>query len=181
MTLYRRGQTLIIPKQMVRHHHKQACPSHGMLYCTIFRHSAKQVLGDLPPQRQSEGRGVSILPRSSVPQDKLSDGFYLHIFTRKKPSGKHRLILNLKPLNKKMKCKKFWMESIYSVRNLLLPWVFMATVDLLDAYLYTYQKGKITTMTRNHSAFPVHLCDFRHFFSTQNFHQNPGRSSEELD
>ena len=41
-----------------------------------------------------------------------------------------------RPLNLSIRYKKFWMETIYSVNNLLQKEVFMATLDLRDAYLH---------------------------------------------
>ncbi|XP_018409532.1 PREDICTED: breast cancer type 2 susceptibility protein [Nanorana parkeri] len=72
----------------------------------------------------------------SVPVMKEKTGFYSHVFLRKKPSGGFRVILNLKPLNKVVRYKRFRMESIYTIRELLLPAMFLATVDLRDAYLH---------------------------------------------
>lgn len=73
---------------------------------------------------------------SQVPKDQEGKGFYSHIFMVKKPSGKFRLILNLKVLNRSIKYKKFRMDTIFSVRNLLTPKCHMASIDLRDAYLH---------------------------------------------
>lgn len=76
-------------------------------------------------------QGVLIL----VPQEERSKGFYSHVFVFKMPLGKLCLILNLKPLNQAIRYKKFHMESFFSVKNMFQPRVFMATMDLRDAYL----------------------------------------------
>ena len=84
------------------------------------------LLGDLLDQR--------VL--SEVPQEEEGQGVYSHVFVVKKPSGKYRLILNLRPLNKWVRYKRFRMESIFSVTSLIFPKCYMATVDLRDAYLH---------------------------------------------
>lgn len=43
---------------------------------------------------------------------------------------------NHEPLNLSIRYKNIWMESIYSIRNLLQKEVFMATMDLREAYLH---------------------------------------------
>ena len=71
-----------------------------------------------------------------VPQQEEGLGCYSHVFLVKKPSGKFRLILNLKILNKSIRYKRFRMDSIYSVRKLLPAGCFLASIDLRDAYLH---------------------------------------------
>ncbi|XP_040215566.1 coiled-coil domain-containing protein 134 isoform X1 [Rana temporaria] len=71
-----------------------------------------------------------------VPTKEIGGGFYSHIFVVRKPSGKFRLILNLKPLNVSVRYKRFRMDSIYSVKALHPPNCFMASIDLKDAYLH---------------------------------------------
>lgn len=67
-------------------------------------------------------------------------GFYSHIVTKKKTSRKLKLILGLKPLNRKIEYKKFRMAFIYSIRNILPAGEFMTTVDLKGAYLHVQIK-----------------------------------------
>ena len=71
-----------------------------------------------------------------VPLGQEGQGVYSHIFVVPKPSGKFRLIINLRPLNVHLQYKKFRMENVYSLRGLLLEGVFMVTIDLRDAYLH---------------------------------------------
>ena len=71
-----------------------------------------------------------------VPKQQEGRGFYSHIFLVKKPSGKYRLILNLKILNRSIRYKHFRMDTIYSITKLLSPGCFMASLDLRDAYLH---------------------------------------------
>ncbi|XP_077308637.1 uncharacterized protein LOC143927975 [Lithobates pipiens] len=71
-----------------------------------------------------------------VPPQEINQGFYSHVFVVKKPSGKFRLILNLKLLNKWVTYRKFRMETIFTVRSVLPPNCFMASLDLRDAYLH---------------------------------------------
>ena len=56
------------------------------------------------------------------------------IFVRVKPDGGYRLILNLKKLNEKVEYKKFKMETIGTIIQLVKPGVFMSKVDIKDAY-----------------------------------------------
>ena len=62
------------------------------------------------------------------------EGFYSGIFSRPKKDGSNRLILNLKKLNSYIKYQHFKMESIQNVIEILKPNVFMASVDLKDAF-----------------------------------------------
>lgn len=71
-----------------------------------------------------------------VPAEEVGGGFYSHVFVVRKPSGKYRLILNLKPLNQSVTYKRFRIESIFSVRALLPQNCYMALIDLRDAYLH---------------------------------------------
>ncbi|XP_068104139.1 uncharacterized protein [Hyperolius riggenbachi] len=69
-----------------------------------------------------------------VPPQERNRGFYSRIFLIKKPTGKFRMILNLKPLNPFIVYEKFRMETVYTMRNLLNADVFMVNIDLTDAY-----------------------------------------------
>ena len=71
-----------------------------------------------------------------VPLEEQGQGVYSHVFIVRKPSGKFRMILNLRPLNKFVKYKRFRMESIFTVARCLFPGCYMATLDLRDAYLH---------------------------------------------
>ena len=57
------------------------------------------------------------------------------IFTRPKSDGKgSRLILNLKKLNQISDYKHFKMDSLTTVLTMIYPGVFMAKLDIKDAY-----------------------------------------------
>lgn len=71
-----------------------------------------------------------------VSPEECYQGFYSRIFLIKKPSGNFHLILNLKPLNKSVLYKKFCMDSIFTVRNMLTKECFMASIDLRGACLH---------------------------------------------
>ena len=60
--------------------------------------------------------------------------FISHIFTRLKPNGKIRIILNLKPLNKFLVYKHFKMEHLEFVFDLVRKCDWMGSLDLADAY-----------------------------------------------
>ena len=64
-----------------------------------------------------------------------SPGEYIStIFVRKKKSGKYRMILNLKGLNKHIEKHHFKMDTLWSAVRLMTPNCFMASIDLKDAY-----------------------------------------------
>ena len=60
--------------------------------------------------------------------------FISPIFVRKKADGGYRLILNLKVLNKTVVYKKFKMETISSILLMVRPNMYMAKLDIKDAY-----------------------------------------------
>ena len=60
--------------------------------------------------------------------------FLSTIFLRPKKDGTHRMILNLKKLNKFVEYHHFKMESLKHVISMIRPNCFMASVDLQDAY-----------------------------------------------
>lgn len=60
--------------------------------------------------------------------------FISTIFTRPKKDGSHRLILNLKKLNKHIVYHHFKMDSLHSATQLMKPNCWMAVLDLKEAY-----------------------------------------------
>ena len=58
----------------------------------------------------------------------------LQSFIVKKPDGETRLILNLKELNRFVKCEHFKMNGVKAIINMVTRNCFMATIDLKDAY-----------------------------------------------
>lgn len=73
-------------------------------------------------------KGVLI---ESVPE---AGQFINTIFTRPKKDGSHRMILNLKPLNKFIEYRKFKMDTLKTVLQLLHRGCFLASIDISDAY-----------------------------------------------
>lgn len=63
-----------------------------------------------------------------------SNQFISSIFLIQKPNGKHRLILNLKQLNRFLHAGHFKMEDWRMATKLLFPGAYMASLDLQDAY-----------------------------------------------
>jgi len=76
--------------------------------------------------------------------------FISGIFSVPKPNGNRRFILNLKKLNQYVDCPHFKMEDHRSVCNLIRRNMFLATIDLRDAYFH----------------IPIH-SDFRMFLKFQ--------------
>ena len=63
-----------------------------------------------------------------------SQGEYIStIFVRKKKSGKYRMILNLKGLNKHIEEHHFKMDTLWSAVRLMSLNCFIASIDLKDA------------------------------------------------
>lgn len=60
--------------------------------------------------------------------------FISSVFTRPKKDGSHRLILNLKKLNKHVTYEHFKMESLQTAIQLIKQGSWMAVLDLKDAY-----------------------------------------------
>lgn len=77
----------------------------------FFKCPPEQVLphGTAKKQRKGQRRSIGSHKRTNtiykkvvsyVPQEEAGKGFYSHVFVVQKPSGKFRLILNLKPLKR---------------------------------------------------------------------------------
>ena len=98
--------------------------------------------------------------------ERESGDFLSPIFLREKKDGSHRMILNLKVLNKSITYHHFKLDNLGSVIKLMRPNCFMATIDLKDAYysvpvsekhqkyLKFYWKGHYYKLT----CFPNGLC-----------------------
>ena len=61
--------------------------------------------------------------------------FVSTIFLQRKPNGSYRMILNLKNFNKYVDYCKFKMDTLIKILALVMPGVFMCSLDLSDAYL----------------------------------------------
>ena len=59
-----------------------------------------------------------------------------NVFLRPKKDGGFRMILNLKPLNEKLKYEKFKMNTIQDVMKMLSRNMVMASIDLTEAYFH---------------------------------------------
>ena len=60
--------------------------------------------------------------------------FFSSVFLRVNKYKNHRMILNLRKLNKYIESKHFKMESLQNVLHMVKPGAWMASVDLKDAY-----------------------------------------------
>ena len=101
-------------------------------------------------------------------------GFYSKMFVVPKPeSGKFRVIINLKPLNKYVKKETFKMEGLNDVKNILSRGCFGAIVDLSDAYYHVKLHQKSRKYTRfifqgqifEYCALPMGLTDSPRIFT----------------
>ena len=77
----------------------------------------------------------TLLPKSVIAETKHeAREFISPIFVHEKFDGGFRLILNLKKLNEVAKYKKFKMETVSTILHLVRPGMFMAKLDIKDAY-----------------------------------------------
>ena len=76
-------------------------------------------------------KGKNIVAKANVTENNT---FVSGVFTRSKKDGSERMILNLKRLNKFVEYKHFKMESLQIVLELIRPGVYMASIDLKDAF-----------------------------------------------
>ena len=83
---------------------------------------------------EQEVINTEILYKVLVESSRKSGDFISTVFTRKKKSGTFRFILNLKYLNNFVVYKHFKMESILDVFKIIKKDVWMASVDLKDAF-----------------------------------------------
>ncbi len=92
-----------------------------------------------PPRRKALLQEIDTLltKRAIVQLPNLApSGFYSTFFLTPKKSGEWRPILNLKPLNKYIRPRRFRMETLRAVVGVLSPHQWGATLDLQDAYLH---------------------------------------------
>jgi hypothetical protein len=77
----------------------------------------------------------TLLAKEIIVQSVHEQGEFISpIFLRPKPDGSHRMILNLKDLNKNVLYRHFKMDSIWTAIGLMKPDCYMTSVDLKDAY-----------------------------------------------
>ena len=76
-------------------------------------------------------KGKNIVAKANVTENIT---FVSGVFTRSKKDGSKRMILNLKKLNKFVDYKHFKMESLQNVLELIRPGVYVASIDLKDAF-----------------------------------------------
>lgn len=131
------GQALSIHRQVARSHLKQVCPSRGRtsVFHWIFQHPTNQMLDDALPRDKAKAEGFLPLLENLLTQHNFGGS------VRRNRRGVLLAHLCKKKKTRKLKYKKFQMESIYPVRNLLPPGAFMAMVDLQDAYLHILING----------------------------------------
>ena len=93
-----------------------------------------------------------------------NEGEFISVtFTRDKKDDNKRMILNLKEFNSFIKYKNFKMESLNNVINLIKANVYMASIDLKDAFFSVpinndHQKYlKLSTSFHGADSFVEHL------------------------
>ena len=82
-----------------------------------------------------QGLIKELLEQGVIKQVKYNKSLFLSpIFTVDKANGKHRLILNLKSLNKYVKYHHFKMQTFESALTLIKPGIYMSKLDISNAY-----------------------------------------------
>lgn len=100
------------------------------------------------------------------------------IFTVPKTNGKHRLILNLKDLNKFVQVRHFKMEDYRTALKLIDKNCYMTTLDLKDAYFllpvaksdriylrFTWSSKKFMNQLFQYNVLPFGLCTSPYVFT----------------
>ena len=80
---------------------------------------------------------IQKLLRRQVIEEVANDantGYYSNLFPNRKKDGTYRTILNLKKFNEYCTTEHFKMESIKNVINMLKPGMFLASIDIKDAF-----------------------------------------------
>ena len=78
---------------------------------------------------------IDLLQKKMIVKSEHEFGEYIStIFVREKEDGSHRMILNLKPLNKHVKYLHFKMDTLTSILKLVHKYIWMSSVDLKQAY-----------------------------------------------
>ena len=97
-----------------------------MFHHTNFSKEESDIISDEIIKLKSKG---VIEPAEHEPGEVISG-----IFLRPKKDGSHRLILNLKELNKSVVYHHFKMDTLNTIISLMQKGAYMASVDLKDAY-----------------------------------------------
>ncbi|MGL5566210.1 MAG: reverse transcriptase domain-containing protein [Plesiomonas sp.] len=71
-----------------------------------------------------------------VPRERMEEGFYNRYFLLPKKSGGLRPILDLRQLNKHLRCYRFKMLTVRHLLSSLHPREWFTSVDLTDAYFH---------------------------------------------
>ena len=77
---------------------------------------------------------IDKLLQKEVPARNEPGQFISTTFPRPKPDGSHRMILNLKQLNKSVEYEHFKMDTLWTVIRMMKPNCYMASIDIKDAY-----------------------------------------------
>lgn len=85
-----------------------------------------------------------------VPPGQVGQGFYSTYFVVPKKDGGLRPILNLKAFNHYMQVQKFKMETMHSIIAIMQPGLWLASVDLKDAYFHVPIAGEHRKYLRFH-------------------------------
>ena len=72
--------------------------------------------------------------KAIVPSEPELGEFVSPIFAKKKPDGSYILVLSLKKFKEKVEYKKFKMETIGTILQLVKPGVFISKLEIKDAY-----------------------------------------------
>lgn len=78
---------------------------------------------------------ANLLEKAAIVETSHEPGEFISpVFVRLRKDGSHKMILNLKNLNKHVQYNHLKMDTLQSVISLMMPYCFMASVDLKDAH-----------------------------------------------
>lgn len=78
---------------------------------------------------------ANLLEKAAIVETSHEPGEFISpVFIRLRKDGSHKMILNLKNLNKHVQYNHLKMDTLQSVISLMMPYCFMASVDLKDAH-----------------------------------------------
>ena len=76
-----------------------------------------------------------LIPKKVIVTTYVQEGdFFSNLFIRSKKDGSYRTILNLKKLNQDYESAHFKMESIKQVTHMIKPNMYLASLDIKDAF-----------------------------------------------
>ena len=87
-------------------------------------------------QGAMQGAITDLLKEGNIERGPLNKGFFTYPFLIPKKDGQLRFIMNLKPLNRYIKCTKFKMTTLKHIREAIRPGCWAVSFDIKSAYCH---------------------------------------------